>query len=180
MKGRGFFLKPFPAAACFLPQVKITGTVGRQGGLLCLEYELLGLTAAIAIPAPAVVPARRDGLWKETCFEFFLGLEESDRYWEFNFTPAGHWNVYSFETYRQGMREEQAFASLPFSVHIHPEALHLVVKLELERITVPDQSLKAGISAVVKSIQGDCTYWALTHPGPQADFHRRDSFIIEL
>ena len=24
------------------------------------------------------------------------------------------------------------------------------------------------------------TYWALTHPGAQADFHRRDSFQVEL
>jgi hypothetical protein len=24
------------------------------------------------------------------------------------------------------------------------------------------------------------TYWALVHPQPQADFHLRDSFILEL
>jgi hypothetical protein len=178
MKSQGFFLRPF-ASACPLPAVKITGTVDRRGGVLYLGYDLLGPTDAIAIPAPAAVPARRDGLWNETCFELFLGLEKSDRYWEFNLTPAGHWNVFRFETYRQGMREEQAFASLPCSVHIHPAGLNLSFKLELEKIIPRDQALKVGISAVLRSVAGDFTYWALTHPGTQPDFHRKDAFIIE-
>jgi hypothetical protein len=178
MKSQGFSLRPFPSA-CPLPAVKITGTMGRRGGVLYLGYDLLGLTGAIAIPAPAVMPVRREGLWKETCFELFLGLEKSDRYWEFNFSPAGHWNAFSFETYRQGMREEEAFASLPFSVHIHPGALNLSVELDLEKIIPRDQALKVGISAVVRSAEGNCTYWALSHPGTQPDFHRKDGFIIE-
>ena len=37
-----------------------------------------------------------------------------------------------------------------------------------------------GIAAVIKLAGGGLTYWALTHPGPQADFHRRDSFLVEL
>ena len=65
---------------------------------------------------PADMPARRDRLWEETCFEFFLAVKNSPRYWEFNLSPAGHWNVYRFADYRQGMQEEPAFASLPFSV----------------------------------------------------------------
>jgi len=177
MKSRDFFLRPFPSAGP-LPAMKITGTVGRRGDVLYVGYDLLGITGAIAVPAPAVVPVRRDGLWKETCFELFLGLEKSDRYWEFNFSPAGHWNVFGFESYRQGMREEQAFASLPFSVHLHPQVLNLSVELNLEKIIPRDQALKVGISAVLRSAEGDCTYWALTHPGPQPDFHRKDGFII--
>jgi len=178
MKSQGFSLIPFPATSP-LPGVKITGTVGRCDGVLYLGYDLLGLISSIAIPAPAATPARKDDLWKETCFELFLRLGKSDRYWEFNFSPAGHWNVYSFEAYRQGMQEEQAFASLPFSVQGHPDSLNLSVELGLERIILRDHALKAGISAVVRSAGGDCTHWALTHPGMQPDFHRKDGFIIE-
>jgi len=178
MKSQDFSLLPF-ASICPLPEVNIIGTVGRRDEVLYLEYDFLGLTEAIAVPALAAMPVRRDGLWNETCFELFLGPDKSDRYWEFNFSPAGHWNVYSFEVYRQGMREEQAFSSLPFSVEICPDALHLSVELDLEKIIPRDQSLKIGISAVVRSSAGDCTYWALTHPGPQPDFHRKDGFIIE-
>jgi hypothetical protein len=178
MKLQGFSLRPFPSA-CRLPKVKIIGTIGRRDGVLSLEYELLGFTETIAVPAPAVLPARRDGLWEETCFELFLGIEKSDRYWEFNFSPAGHWNVYSFEDYRQGMREEPAFASLPFSVKIRPGALNLSVELDLGKIIPQGQALNVGISAVLRSAEGEYTYWALTHPCPQPDFHRRDSFLIE-
>ena len=178
MKSQGFFLIPFPSASP-LPGVKITGTVDRRGSVLYLRYDLIGLIGSIAIPAPAATPARKDGLWKETCFELFLGLEKSDQYWEFNFSPAGHWNAYKFETYRQGMQEEQAFASLPFFVHIHPEALNLSVELDLDKIILRDQALKVGISAVLRSVEGDCTYWALAHPNTKPDFHRKDGFIIE-
>jgi hypothetical protein len=177
MKVQGFSLRPFPSAHP-LPEVKITGTIGRRDDVLSLEYELLGFTETIAVPAPAVLPARRDGLWDETCFELFLGIEKSDRYWEFNFSPAGHWNVYSFEDYRQGMREEPAFASLPFSVHLRSEVLNLSVKLNLEKIIPRDRGLKVGISAVLRSSEGECSYWALTHPGPRPDFHRKDGFLI--
>jgi hypothetical protein len=178
MKSDIFSLTPFPSISP-VPTLKITGTVGRRGGVLCMGYDLLGLTEALAVPAPAAVPVRKDGLWNETCFELFLGLEKSDRYWEFNFSPSGHWNVFGFEAYRQGMREEQAFASLPFSVQILPDALHLSVELDLEKIIPGDQALKVGISAVIRSAEGDCTYWALTHPGAQPDFHRKDGFIVE-
>src|SRR4030042_7193941 len=51
--------------------------------------------------------------------------EGSERYWEFNLSPAGHWNVYRFASYRKEMREEPAFASLPFRVRTEPEALRL-------------------------------------------------------
>jgi hypothetical protein len=178
MKNQGFSLILFPSASP-LPEVKITGMVGRRGGVLYLRYDLIGLIGSIAIPAPAATPARKDGLWDETCFELFLGLERSDQYWEFNFSPSGHWNVYSFEGYRQGMQQEQAFASLHFSVQSHPDGLNLSVELDLEKIILRDHALKAGISAVVRSAGGDCTYWALTHPGTQPDFHRKDGFIIK-
>jgi len=37
-----------------------------------------------------------------------------------------------------------------------------------------------GIAAVIKLTGNGLTYWALAHPGPAADFHRRDSFLVEL
>lgn len=178
MTGQAFSLKPLQSP--FLIQgVGITGTLNRLGGVLSLRYELLGLSSAIEIPAPAAAPARKDGLWNATCFELFLAPRESDRYWEFNFSPAGHWNIFSFTSYRQGMREELAFSTLPFSVQIHDDALNLSADIDLREIIPGDTALNAGISAVLRSAAGDCTYWALTHCGTQPDFHRKDSFLIE-
>jgi hypothetical protein len=40
--------------------------------------------------------------------------------------------------------------------------------------------LEIAITAIIQTKDGNETYWALTHPAPQADFHRRESFILEL
>lgn len=179
MNEQSFSLKPFPLAG-LLPDLKITGNINRRFNTLFISYALLGHLTELVIPAPVDMCVRKNALWEETCFEFFLALKNSDQYWEFNLSPAGHWNVYRFKSYRQGMQEERAFTSLPFSIQRQPNALQLSLKLVLDEIITADQALKVGISIVIKTINGRITYWALTHPGLQPDFHRSDSFIIEL
>lgn len=178
MKHRHFSLQPFPAASA--PPLKLTGALAREVDKLALTWELRGGLAQVAIPAPSTAPARRPGLWQETCFEFFLGVKGSPQYWEFNLSPTGHWNVYHFAAYRQGMAEETAFASLSMAVQSRPDSLRLALEVDLAKIVRAGQTLEVAISAVVKGRDGRLTYWALTHPGPQADFHRRDSFIVVI
>ena len=179
MKSRSFLLKPFPSTG-LLPHFKITGDVARSFNKLLISYKLSGPLAEIMVPASADVRARKNGLWEETCFEFFLGVKNSSQYWEFNLSPAGHWNVYRFAAYRQGMEEETAFAVLPFRVKRQVDALLLALEFDLSKIIPQDQALVAAVSAVIKHRNGRLTYWALTHPGPRPDFHRRDAFIIDL
>ncbi|MBI4848996.1 MAG: DOMON-like domain-containing protein [Nitrospirae bacterium] len=174
-----FSLKPFSSTG-LLPKLKITGKTARRSNTLAISYACHGPVADLLVPAAADVPCRKNALWGDTCFEFFLGAERSDQYWEFNLSPAGHWNVYRFISYRQGMHEEHAFTSLPFSVRRKSGALLLSVEVDLNKIIRADQALKAGICAVIKTRDGKLAYWALIHPGPQADFHRRESFIIVL
>lgn len=179
MNDRSFSLKPFSPAGPRL-HLKITGSIVRRADTLAIRYALQGRLAELAIPAPADLPARKNGLWEETCFEFFLAVKNSPQYWEFNLSPAGHFNVYRFQACRQGRQEETAFRSLPFSVQSRPDSLLLALKIDLERIVPADQALKVAIAAVIKLLDGQATYWALTHPGPKADFHRRDCFIVDL
>ena len=178
MNSRGFSLKPFPQAGS-LTALDITGSVERYSNTLSISYLFFARMDGILLPEPADKRTRKNGLWEETCFEFFLGVKGSDRYWEFNLSPSGHWNVYRFESYRQGMLEEPAFESLPFSVQVRSDSLLVSLALELDKIIQPELVLQVGISAVIKTTDGRTTYWALTHPGPQADFHLRDGFIIE-
>jgi hypothetical protein len=179
MNEKPFSLQPFPSINP-LPSLKITGNIARRSNTLAIRYALVGPLAELVIPAPANLPARRNGLWEETCFEFFLGVKDSDGYWEFNLSPAGDWNVYRFASYRQGMQEETAFTSLPFSVDNQSDSLRLALELDLEKIVQPDQTVELAVSAVLKLKNGEVTYWALTHSRPQADFHCRDSFILDL
>jgi hypothetical protein len=179
MNDQGFSLRPFPTAGS-LPRVRIGGTIGRRSTTLAIRYGLLGHLTDLVIRAPAAMPARRNGLWEETCFEFFLALKDSPRYWEFNLSPAGDWNVYRFAAYRQGMEEETAITALPFTVQRESDSLALSLGLDLDAIVRANQALNVAVAAVIKQRNGEPTYWALTHRGPQADFHRRDSFIISL
>ncbi len=179
MTGRDFSLTPFTPASPHL-NLRLTGQIARRARILTISYELRGPLAQVVISPPAAAPARRHGLWQETCFEFFLGLKQAPQYWEFNLSPSGHWNVYRFPDYRRGLTEEAAFSSLPVSLETRPEALRLTLEVDLAGIVPASAALEAGISAVIIAREGQATYWALSHPGPQPDFHRRDSFLIDL
>ncbi|MGB3237995.1 MAG: DOMON-like domain-containing protein [Geitlerinemataceae cyanobacterium] len=153
--------------------------VDRHKNQLELNYQLMGDLQTIFIPQAFDRPTRQDELWRETCFEFFLGVENTSDYWEFNLSPSGHWNVYYFEDYRQGMQREAAFVELPFKVDRQPNRLILALKVDLEKIGLADRNLQVAITAVIKQTDETVTYWALTHTGSQPDFHSRESFLYE-
>ena len=179
MNNRDFVLQPF-APTARPADITLGGTIARRADILAIRYVLRGRLADLVIPGPAARPARRHGLWEATCFEFFLGLKDAPHYWEFNLSPAGHWNAYRFAGYRQGLAEETAFASLAFSVRRRPVRLEVALELDIGRIVAADQPLEVALAAVIKFRDQGLTYWALTHPGAQPDFHRRESFQLEL
>ncbi|KAF3885023.1 MULTISPECIES: DOMON-like domain-containing protein [Nostocales] len=179
MQEQTFFLQPFSYSES-LSELKIKGNVARYENEFTIQYALLGDLTAIEIADPSDEPKRKHELWQNTCFEFFLGIENSDRYWEFNISPSGDWNVYRFDAYRHGMQEENAFTALPFSVQYLSDGLALVLNVDLDCIISTDLALKVGISTVMKHKDGSVTYWALKHTGDEPDFHRRDSFTIEF
>ncbi|MBH8565019.1 DOMON-like domain-containing protein [Nostoc sp. CENA67] len=179
MNEQTFFLQPFSFSES-LPNLKIAGNIARHANKLIICYSLLGELKEIVIAPPSDTPARKHELWKDTCFEFFLGIKDSPSYWEFNLSPAGDWNVYHFDGYRQGMQEETAFTKLPFNVDNQSDSLTLTLDVDLSKIVSVNQVIEVAITAVIKQISTEVTYWALTHQGVEADFHLRESFIIKL
>lgn len=170
-------LKPFSAGA---PEIAISGAVGRYSNSISLTCALSGSLADIVIPPAAAPPRRRDRLWEGTCLELFLGPKNSERYWEFNLSPSGDWNVYRFSSYRSGMKEERAFRALPFSVEAAMDEVRFSLQFGGGPITLSDELLEAAVTAVIRDARGGMSYWALIQSGPEPDFHQRDSFIIEL
>jgi hypothetical protein len=166
-----------PFAIDTAPAISIMGEIERQQNQLTIEYQLTG---QIIIPPTVNNPTRQFDLWEHTCCEFFIGLKDSTQYWEFNLSPAGHWNVYRFLDYRENLLEETAFDTLPFEVLQENDNLQLNLKIDLQRIIPPEQSLEVGVTAVIKDRASQLSYWALTHPGKEADFHDRDAFTIYL
>lgn len=179
MNKQKFSLQPFPTDKS-LPNLKITGNIARYGNQLNLCYTLSGDLEEIAIAPLSDTPQRKHELWEDTCFEFFLSIKYSQQYWEFNLSPAGHWNIYRFDGYRQGMQEETAFITLPFIVQHQSDTLMLALDMDLSGIISEEQRLEVAITTVIKHRDGKVSYWALTHQGKKADFHLRDSFMIEL
>ena len=175
---RDFILEPYPGNG-LPPPVQITGSIVRYANRLSISYQLQGTLQEILIPARDEMPARRSRLWEVTCFELFLAPENSEQYWEFNFSPAGHWNVFRFSSYRQSMQEETAFSFLPFSTQHMGDTLLLHMELDAERI-LKGCGLEAGVSAIIKTRAGEVTFWSLAHNAVRPDFHARDCFIIHL
>ncbi len=164
-----------------MSDLAISGSIRRHYGKLFVNYELFGPIMKIAIPSRSEKPARRRNLWDETCFEFFVGSDNSNGYWEFNLSPSGNWNVYHFKSYRQDMREETSFVELPFGVSLEQMALRLSAEVDLQKIICSDEkTLRIGICAIVKDMKNIITYWALSHPGTSPDFHDNNGFTLKL
>ena len=179
MHPRRFLLKPFPGEGN-PAGLTIGGSIGRRADALSVRCEVRGNLSRVAIPAAAEAPRRQDRLWEETCFELFLGAADSGEYWEINLSPSGHWNVYRFDRYREGMREGRAFTSLPFDVRRDPEALLLTAEIGIGTIVPAGKDLSAAVAAVIWTTDGGESHWALAHPSSRPDFHRRDGFALIL
>lgn len=173
-----FNLVPFSLNTA--PAVNIGGGIERRNNQLKIEYKLTGNLSQLIVAQHAHNPNRQYNLWQHTCFEFFLGIKDSNKYWEFNLSPAGHWNVFYFANYRQNIAEETAFDSLPFKITQQSDLLQLNLEFNLDRIISPKQNLEIGITTVVEDQEQTLSYWALSHPAKEADFHERDSFLINL
>jgi hypothetical protein len=174
---RDLRLKPHPSSEP-PPPLEITARLLRSSCTVSMSLQVRGSPDLIVIPARAASPARRTGLWEQTCFELFLAPERSSRYWEVNLSPSGHWNVFRFSGYRQDMQEETALTSLPFTVQMEPRVM--LVNLDVEITEIGERNLAAGVSAVIESRGGHRTYWSLLHCGPRPDFHAREGFVVDL
>ena len=180
MTEQSFVLVPFPGEGptSALTQFRITGKIDRLDPMLSLNYELQGPLTDLLIPAPSNIPTRRDQLWQTTCFEFFLACPQLEPYWEFNLSPAGDWNIYRFDDYRQGMQPELTWSGLSFDVDGGSDRFKLSLNLDLTLLFPTTQPFLIAITAVLQHCNEGVSYWALTHPSSQADFHQRDGFVL--
>ncbi|RMF26474.1 MAG: hypothetical protein D6756_03650, partial [Cyanobacteria bacterium J083] len=95
-----FELKPFKKDN-HPKNLAIKGNISRSANFLTILYSFSGELDEVLIPQLNINPCRQDQLWQTTCCEFFLGLENSSQYWEFNLSPRADWNIYRFTDYRQ-------------------------------------------------------------------------------
>ena len=162
----------------------ISGIFALQNNILTLKYSLTGKIKDVLLPSTSVDPRRKNELWQATCFELFLAIKDEPQYWELNLSPSGDWNVYRIDAYRRvGFREETLVQQLQIETKKEENRFSLDCAADLTPIvqhSFASQTLQFGISAILQTQGGNETYWALAHPGSEADFHLRESFILSL
>jgi hypothetical protein len=127
-------------------------------------------------------PERSDSLWQHTCFEAFVARRNDPAYREFNFSPSGQWAVYDFGGYRRRLADPMLEAP---SIAARVTEGRLELEAWLPSSSLPlvssESPWEIGLSAVIEAvdtIDGGQSHWALRHPLPHPDFHRRESFTL--
>lgn len=116
---------------------------------------------------------RADGLWQSTCFEAFWGRPHDKGYWELNLSADGRWNLYHFIKYREP-QPPKACQDFPLkSITTTPGSLHAILE---NRVRL--NQAEASLCAVLKT-KSATHYYSSKHAGEKADFHLRESFILE-
>lgn len=137
-----------------------------------LRYRLRGELSRLRLPAAAAQPGPRDGLWQHCCLELFVGSPDSPAYREFNFSPSGDWAAYAFSGLRQHAGPDQIPVHPRLSWQHDDRSAQLDVQLPATALPAPDAGLRRlGLSAVLESLDGELSYWALQHPAERPDFH---------
>jgi len=142
-----------------------------------IEARDAGTFAKVHLAPKKAAPARRDELWKTTCFEAFLGAKNSPAYFELNLAPSGDWAWYSFADYRKEMRSPSldAFAEPRELSRLQKENALEVNWLVPYGALAGNEIASASLTAVL-DVAGEISYWAAHHAGKEADFHLRASF----
>ena len=165
-------LYPFDPGSA--PEVNLAGAIFRQDDRLKAEFRLAG-TGHLHVPSLSSSPFRGDDLWKQTCFELFLASTGSESYREVNLCPSGAWNLYRFDRYRQGMREE-TIDCLRYRFLPEADILVLRIEIDLNPLRLKDKALKVNPCAVLLSREKKLSHWAFSHPGSRLDFHDRQTW----
>lgn len=173
-----FRLIPFPGEAVEDLAIHGEASLGPDG--LAVTFRMEGPLEKLVIPPLASTPARLDNLWQTTCLELFISKEGSPDYLEANLSPAGHWNLYAFSGYRDGMRREETILSVAIRCLRTPSQLHLFSLLPLPGLANDTGRLLLGVSAILLHQDGRTSHWALAHPGPKPDFHTQKGFLLRL
>ncbi|MEB3276219.1 MAG: hypothetical protein VKM92_04550 [Cyanobacteriota bacterium] len=103
-----------------------------------------------------------------------------------NLALNGDWNVYRFDAYRDAQVQEPSVTSLPFAITVQPQIEHQAARTELvvypclpSHLARADR-LDVGLTAVLEHVDATLSYWALTHPAAQPDFHDRRGWVLRL
>jgi hypothetical protein len=136
-------------------------------GAVSFRYRVRGDIRRIHMPA-AGPTLRTDELWRHTCFEAFVKPKNEERYVELNFAPSSAWAAYSFDGYRLGMQPLPTIETP--TIHCRGDGDSITLEATVRMGSLRSDSA-IGLSAVIEDVEGEVSFWALTHPRAKPDFH---------
>ena len=164
----------YPPVQVHSIEARITG---RDANWFRLRWRIEG-TGALVVPAFAG-KGRADGLWQTTCFELFLKPTGGEAYCEFNLSPSERWNVYDFETTREGMQERPLSHEPACTMRLG--SAFAIFDAAIPARAIPQEDCAMGLSAVIEEEGGKKSYWALVHSdSDRPDFHAPACFAAQL
>ena len=170
---QSFALSCHPDTPCAAVETIAVTLTRHVDGALELRYRIAGQIDALRVP-PQSPPTRSDALWRHTCCELFIS-DGAETYREYNFAPSGCWAAWQFTDYRTGRHD------MPQPVAPQIERAADAHTLTLTARCAAVVAGKVAIAAVIETLDGALSYWALRHPPGRADFHHAAGFIeLEL
>lgn len=145
---------------------------------LQMTFRLEGDIPRIQVSPPGL-PRIGAELWRHTCFEAFIALDNQPSYHEFNFAPSGEWAVYALRAYRDGAPVANEAMCPQIALRSTGDRLDLdaVVRLDSLSAIHTRAVLHVGLSAVIEASDG-LSYWALRHSADKPDFHNAAGFAL--
>lgn len=122
--------------------------------------------------------SRKNELWKNTCFEFFVKKSGHKNYYEFNSDSLGNWNFYKFTDYRSPLEIEEKVPEMKLKTEQIGEIKKLNFEVDLSPLFRHPDSLLFSFSSVINE-SGKISYWAHRHSSEKPDFHHVNNFTIE-
>jgi len=173
-------LMPFPGGDFAVDGIVVSAswTSGASGAFI-FRYIATGAIDRLRLP-PQQSTRRIDGLWRHTCFEAFVALDDA-AYLEFNFSPSGEWAAYAFTGYRRPA-PEPVLATPCIECAVAPDRIELTATVDAASLVAAGGSrrLPMGLSAVLETTGGALGYFAAHHPADRPDFHDRRGFVLSV
>ena len=157
----------------------LEGNILRSFNQLWLKLNLHGELDQLFLPPMRGIPSQKDQLWESTCFELFMADHQTSRYYEFNISPTGDWNVFEFSDYRKNKTTMTDIFSPSIERSLY-DSQNIQYSIGIPIFNEVKFFKKIGVSCVLKTLSGETHYWALDHPQQTPDFHDPRSFTINL
>ena len=169
-----FTLIPHPSApSATVERITVMATRPTPD-IIALTYRIHGDLDAICWPAPAT-PEFADELWMHTCFEAFVA-GDGNFYRELNLSPSTRHAIYDFNGYRGAMRDA---GERDLAISFDRATATLAATLAMPALA--DVAVwRVGLTTVVEDASGAKSFWALSHPRDEPDFHNQAGFAARL